>query len=483
MKPSRRGCSGSPARAASSAGARAARGALREAGEVDQDRARQVAQADLAGERRQISARLASRWTDALAPRAAVSGPRSTSIATSAGVGWTEIVAPPGRRRAGSARAATARARPRAARRGRCRPVQRGRSARPGGHRRPARRRPGAARRRRCTGEGRARSAPAAPRRSIDSAGRRARQARTLAALGRPGDAHGDGVAHRAAGVRAVGVGQEALGGVPSATKAPAIAGTSAVTRPRWSRRPRPARRGARARNPADVPSAPTAATRPRPGRLAIQDAVVTAARPAAAQQLGRLEQRQADHVGVAAGQEAHESRRVALDRHSRRPCRAIRRWRGRRDLRRGQPGEGHGSRPAAAALRPSGRAQHDGGQHAVAAAGQQRQAGARLGLGLRLGQDAPAGRDDRVGGQHEAAGRSPPRRAPWRAPGAARGRAAVRRGAGVSSMSAATTRSGVMPICASRASRRGLAEARISGAASHRIYLKRKVIRPLVRS
>ena len=48
------------------------------------------------------------------------------------------------------------------------------------------------------------------------------------------------------------------------------------------------------------------------------------------------------------------------------------------------------------------GGAEDDSGHHAVAAAGQQGQAGAGLRFGLGLGQDAPPGGDHRVGRQHE---------------------------------------------------------------------------------
>ena len=90
---------------------------------------------------------------------------------------------------------------------------------------------------------------------------------------------------------------------------------------------------------------------------------------------------------------------------------------------------------------------------------------------------------DHGVGGEHEAP--ALPTAAGLGARQALREqRAAARRGAGVSSMSGETTRSGMTPICASSASRRGLAEARTSlGLHAGRAHLKRNVIRPLVRS
>ena len=56
-------------------------------------------------------------------------------------------------------------------------------------------------------------------------------------------------------------------------------------------------------------------------------------------------------------------------------------------------------------AERPSGVGEDHAGHHAVAAAGQQRQAGADLFRGFGFGQNAAAERDHGIGGEHEAAG------------------------------------------------------------------------------
>ena len=91
---------------------------------------------------------------------------------------------------------------------------------------------------------------------------------------------------------------------------------------------------------------------------------------------------------------------------HSRRPCRAIRRgWRRSRSLPSRQPlhRDHRLDQPLADCLPGSG--QSDAGQHAVPAPGQQRHAGAERRLVLDLGQDPPADRHDRVGGQHQIVG------------------------------------------------------------------------------
>ena len=207
---------------------------------------------------------------------------------------------------------------------------------------------------------------------------------------------------------------------------------------------------------------------------------VTAAASPAPRSKLCRLEQRQADDVGIAAGQEADERRGAALDGIAAGLAAPFAAGQVGVDLPLGQPGEADDALHQPLAAAPVRRTQHDGGHHAVAAAGQQRQAAPRLRLGLGLGQNAPTRGDHGVGGQHVGSRRASQPPPPSRAPGATRAGAAVRRAAGFRRCRREITRSGTMPICASKRQ-----PPRAGGGQNQRGrgHLKRKVIRPLLKS
>ena len=213
------------------------------------------------------SARLAARCAPAL-PRRPPAPPRSTSIAVSAGVGWT----PAGRRRAGrhparpapSTSAATASSK------------ARGATRTPRAERRAAARRPapasststgasGCSAARRSTAPGPRRSRAGGPRRRPALRVQPRAQPRPLAALGRADDAHAQDPALGRAARR-----PRCRAGSPSA---PARRDESAGQRRAHGRRcgrdagrpRRPARRAARSRSRA-ARRHPTAATRTSPG-------------------------------------------------------------------------------------------------------------------------------------------------------------------------------------------------------------------------
>jgi hypothetical protein len=151
---------------------------------------------------------------------------------------------------------------------------------------------------------------------------------------------------------------------------------------------------------------------------------------------------------------------------HSRPPCRATPRWRHRPPARPAQPLERHhaGRQPV-----PRHPVRPDEGhrrKHPVPPPRQQGQAGARLLLRLRLGQDPPPRRDHRIGRQHQRP-RLPRRRRFLRrhTPCISAGSSLLR---GVSSISVAITASGVTPRRASSSSRRGEAEAAPAARAPH---------------
>ena len=423
--------------------------ARRQAGEIDQDRAGQVAQPDLPRQRRQHGA-VDRQMAAALPPPPAAAPPRSTSIAVSAGVGWIDSRAPLGRPTSGSASASicashrvverpepcdqdsacpsAAKRRVAAGRTSQSTPPATGRRARSsGGGASSVRRRIGIARGQLRQRSGPRRSRATGPCAVSAASSRQPRgQPRPLAALRGAGDPHAQ---HRALGrgLAALAVGQEAVRAVQRHERArhrrhargdPAAVQIADTVRRAW-----PPDRVVQQLVAADDRDAHLARAARR------QDARRHGTQPAgAAQQLRGLEQRQADHVGVAAGQEAHERGGAALDRVAAGLAAAIRRRRGRRRSaarsagrrrRRWRPGARCAGRPARAAPRRSTR---DGGGR-TAASGSAR-ASASV---CRLGQDAPAGGDHGVGGQHETAGRRPPP-PPWRAPGAARRAAAARR-------------------------------------------------------
>ena len=165
----------------------------------------------------------------------------------------------------------------------------------------------------------------------------------------------------------------------------------------------------------------------------------------------------------------------------SRRPCRAIRRWRGSRRsaarVSRAKPDDALHQPLAAppvggdAARRRSSR----GAAARTAASGSV----APVRLGLRLGQDAPAGGDHGVGGQHLGSRAQRPR-PPSRAPGAGRAGAAVRRAA---AFRRCRGRRRGPARCRSAPEAPAAAGWRRPAPASGGGHLKRKVIRPLLRS
>ena len=217
----------------------------------------------------------------------------------------------------------------------------------------------------------------------------------------------------------------------PSATNAPAMPGTTAVTRPRCT--------------------SPTPSGRPGPpDRVVGQHAILHRGNPDLARAArgahahGRSQpwprsscavsnSGKPDHAAVAAGQEAHERRRTALDGVAAGLALALATAGIVGDLRLRQPGEPdhavhHPLRPPAIRAK-----QHDRGQHMVAAARQLAQAGGDLGGVRSLRQDTAAERHHGVGGKREPAGlvrRAPPSPAPSgrHAAGAARRAAASRR-------------------------------------------------------
>ena len=225
-------------------------------------------------------------------------------------------------------------------------------------------------------------------------------------------------------------------------------------------------------------------ATRTSPGLAAARMRVVTAAgQPRPRSKLRGLEQRQADHVGIAAGQEAHERRGAALDRIAAGlavPLAAARDRRrsaprsGGRRRRRCRPGARPGARPARSAPPPSAR----GGGGRTAAPGRRRASASVSALGRMRRPPATT---------VSAASTKPPGAAAASALARARrtrigARQLVARGAFRRCRGQRRVRDDRRSAPADR-SRRGLADASTSRAVVRLGYLKRNVMRPLDRS
>ena len=237
-------------------------------------------------------------------------------------------------------------------------------------------------------------------------------------------------------------------------------------------------RLAARSHSPATRHRAPRRRA-PRPGCRRPEGAASWQRPAQPAQQLRRLEQRQADDIGIAAGQEADEQSRPAPGWRSRRPCRAIPRWRGSR-----RSGARSGARTRPRSAPAARRGFRRGHRSTTAVITRWRRPDSSAGSAARLPRSRPwAGCADRRRPRCRRPARSSRVRRP-RSPSRAPGAGACCRGS--SSRSGVSSMSGGDHAVRHDADLRQKREAPRAGGSQNqrrRGHLKRKVIRPLLKS